>query len=125
MNGRVESEKQASGLLQIKSLEKGLDECKQGLSRLDGYRDLMLQNIEAVKRWQTSFSEPLEHFPGGKELIEETDIETRKAFAEADRMYEKARSEYLNRQKVLEGELEAKKKQLVSKNEKQEEGGDS
>ena len=99
---------------ELKSLENDLDRYRQGLSRLNCSRDLMIQNIEAVKRWQESFSEPLERFPGGAELIERANTEAQKSYSKFQNLYESAKSEYLEIQKRLEEEIGTKKKQLIS-----------
>lgn len=99
---------------ELKSLENGLDRYRQGLSRLGCSRDLIIRNIEAVKRWQESFSEPLERFPGGVELIERANTEARKPYSEFQNLYESAKLEYLEIQKRLEEEIGTKKKQLIS-----------
>ncbi len=95
-------------------LENSLEQYQQGLSRLDRSRDLLVQNMEAIKRWQGSFSEPLEKFPGGIDLVGQTDSEARKAMSEFQELYDGARSEYLEAQKRIEAEIETKKRELAS-----------
>lgn len=102
------------GQAELRSMECDLDRCRQGISRLDCSRELLIENMEAIKRWQESFSEPLERFPGGAELIEQTESEVRKTCSEFQELYEGAKSEYLEAQKRIEADMDAKKRELSS-----------
>lgn len=101
-----------SALREAKKIEADLDSYSQELSLLREYHDAAARNAEMVIRWQDSFAEPLSHFPGGSELMDEIEYGTRKGLADLDALYDEARHECLGNIEALEDELTAKKKEI-------------
>lgn len=101
-------------LHEVARLQDDWDKCRQGMARLDEYRDFIQQNVKALNHWQNSFSDPIEKIPGGKQLAEQTEVATRKTLAETDEFYAETRAKYLARQKEIEGQIDAAKKRLAA-----------
>lgn len=99
---------------EIRGLETQLTECDEGLARLDRCRDFLMENLEEARRWQDQFSEPIERFPGGRELREKTEEESRQALSEFQELYSSAKSEYLEKKRELEDGIEARRRRMFS-----------
>ena len=101
-------------LHKVARLQDDWDKCRQGMARLDEYRDFIQQNVKALNHWQNSFSDPIEKIPGGKQLAEQTEVATRKTLAETDEFYAETRAKYLAKQKEIESQIDAAKKRLAA-----------
>lgn len=99
---------------EISGIQGQIDDCRRSSAKLDWHRDSLLRSVGEIKRWQSSFADPIESMPGGRELADENDAESRKALSELEEQYQQAKTEYAKRQKDLEQKLDAKKKELAS-----------
>ena len=107
--------------VEISGIQGQIDSCQRGSANLDRYRESLLKNVEGIRRWQNGFADPIESMPGGRELADENDAESRKALSELEEQYQQAKSEYAKRQKDSEQKLDAKKRELASALENEEE----
>ena len=126
MSKEQEKDTLASLRSEIRGLETQLTECDEGLARLDRCRGFLMENLEEARRWQDQFSEPIERFPGGRELREKTAEESRRALSEFQELYSSAKSEYLEKRRELEDGIEARKRRMSSTEEpkSEDEGGE-
>ncbi len=114
MNEHVKEESFAAEEAELRNLKLRLDECRAGLSRLERCREFFVASSVAAKRWREQLSEPIDLFPGGKELREEAEAESRRASMEFSGLYDSAKAEYLEKQKELEDEMSARKKRMAA-----------
>lgn len=111
---RAEKERFAAEKTELRNLELRLGECRAGLSRLERCREFFVESSAAARRWREQLSEPIDLFPGGKELREEAEAESEKASTEFWGLYDSAKAEYLEKQKELEDEMDVRKKRMAS-----------